>query len=151
MRRRTTLLVTALLVAFALPALGPRTARAEPDAEPAETIAWLHDVVAGFERAAAEKKVLMICINAKHAIGEREEPAAKGLREVVYLDPAVVEKSRGSFVCVFLTAEGSSEDYGELALPLGVDGYIVSPQHIFAHPHTSGTKPLVRKEYWPYG
>lgn len=151
MSHRSMLLTAVLLVSCALPALGPRTSRAEPDAEPAETIAWLHDVVAGFERAAAEKKVLMICINAQHAIGEREEPAAKGLREVVYLDPAVVEKSR-EFVCVFLTAEGSSEDYGELRYRLGVDGYIVSPQHIFAHPaHEVGTKPLVRKEYWPYG
>lgn len=154
MHGRTTRVIPALLVVLSLQALQPRSGRSEPeakDAEPEETIAWMHDVPAAFERAAAEKKVLMVCINARHAIGEREEPAAKGLREVVYRDPAVVEKSR-SFVCVLLTAEGSSDDYGELRYRLGVDGFIVSPQHIFAHPeHQVGAKPLVREEYWPYG
>ena len=43
----------------------------------------------------------------------RQEPAAKGLREVIYKDVRVVTKSR-QFVCAFLTPEGSSHDYGEL-------------------------------------
>lgn len=154
MNPRATPRPAALLVVCVLLALLPRVGRGEPepgDTKPAETIAWMHDLPAAFEQAAAEKKVVMICINARNAIGEREEPAAKGLREVVYLDPAVVEKSR-NFVCVLLTAEGSSEDYGELRYRLGVDGFIVSPQHIFAHPeHEIGVKPLVRKQYWPHG
>jgi len=120
-------------------------------AEPEEGIAWITEVVAGFEKAAKEKKVLMICINAKNTPGERMETAAHGLREVVYKDPVVVAKSR-EFVCVFLTPEGSSEDYGEMRLRFGIEGDIVSPQHIFAHgEHDIGSKPLLRRQYWYYG
>ena len=51
-----------------------------------------------------------------------------------------------------MTAEGSSADYGELRLRLGIDGLIVSPQHIFVHPkHADGAKPLFREQYWRYG
>ena len=90
----------------------------------------------------------MICVNAKHVAGRAtEEPAAKGLRDVVYKDARVVERSR-AFVCVLLTSEGSADDYGELRT-LGIDGDIVSPQHIFVHP--DGTAILYRKEYWSYG
>ncbi len=151
--QRTTLLASVLLVLVLLatpsrPAYGEET---PAGVGAPERIAWMHDLPAAFEKAAAEQKIVMICINAKNAIGEREEPAAKGLREIVYLDPAVVKKSR-AFVCVLLTAEGSSEDYGELRYRLGIDGFIVSPQHIFAHPqHQQGDKPLIRKQYWPHG
>ena len=72
MSQRMTLLPAALLVLFALYALRPQVGRAEPEADapnPGATIAWLYDVPAAFERAAAEEKVVMICINAKHASG----------------------------------------------------------------------------------
>ncbi len=117
----------------------------------AEEIVWLTDVKAALEKAAKDKKVLMICINARDTPGEPMEPAALGLREVVYKDPKIVAKSK-SFVCCFLTPEGSSDDYGEMRLQFGIDGNIVSPQHIFAAPdHQPGDKPLARREYWPFG
>ena len=123
------------------------SARAEEPQE-GETIAWSADLPAAFAQAKEAQKILMICINAKHVSGqEREEPAAKHLREVVYVDPGVVEKSR-AFVCALLTPEGSSQEYGELR-GLGITGLIVSPQHIFVHP--DGKQILVRREYWPHG
>lgn len=119
--------------------------------KPAAEIAWLTDVPAAFKKAAAENKVLMICINARDTPGEPMEPAARGLREVVYKHPTIVETSK-SFVCCYVTPDGSSDDYGELRLQFGIDGMIVSPQHIFASPkHKPGDKPLARKQYWPYG
>ena len=126
-------------------------AKEAPKAQPGDTITWMRDVPAAFEKAKKERKVLMICINSKHVDGRsREEPAAKGLREIIYKDVRVVGKSR-DFVCVFLTPAAAGEDYGELRHRFGIDGLIVSPQHIFAHPdHTTG-KPLLRMEYWSYG
>lgn len=113
-----------------------------------ESIRWVPELPAAFARAKAEGKILMICVNAKHVTGgSREEPAAKGLREVVYEDPRVVERSH-AFVCVLLTAEGTADDYGELRA-LGIDGVIVSPQHLFVDPE--GTTILYRKEFWSYG
>lgn len=124
---------------------------ADEPAQKGDTITWVNDVTAAFEKAAAQKKPVMICINAKRVDGGREEPAAKGLREVVYRDPRVVTKSR-RFVCVFLTSEGSSEDYGELRARFGLSGTFVSPQHIFSDPnHKQGNAFLARREYWPYG
>ncbi|MHC5010273.1 MAG: hypothetical protein ACYTG6_04885 [Planctomycetota bacterium] len=113
-----------------------------------ETIAWSHDLPSAFAEAKDWRKILMICINPRHVSGqEREEPAARHLREVTGRDPRVVEKSR-AFVCALLTPEGRSEEYGELR-GLGITGLIVSPQHIFVHP--DGQEILLRKEYWPYG
>ena len=47
-----------------------------------------------------------------------------------------------------LRPAGNSADYGELRA-LGIEGLIVSPQHIFVHPN--GEKILVRQEYWSHG
>ena len=119
--------------------------------EPATSIAWMRDLPAAFAASKEQNKVLMICINAKNPLGERNETAAKGLREIVYKDPAVIAKSQ-AFVCVLLTAQGSSGDYGELEARLGIEGLIVSPQHIFVRPgHEDGEKPLFREQYWRYG
>lgn len=130
---------------FGLLLLAP--ARAE-EAQPGDLVTWSKDLPTAFATAKAEQKILMICVNAKHVAGRAgEEPAAKGLREVVYKDARVVEKSR-EFVCVLLTPEGNSADYGELRA-IGIEGDIVSPQHVFVHP--DGKEILVRKEYWSYG
>ncbi|MEN8151356.1 MAG: HEAT repeat domain-containing protein, partial [Planctomycetota bacterium] len=75
------------------------------------------------------------------------EPAAKGLREIVYLDDRIVKRSR-DFVCVMLTPTSSSTDYAELTA-LGIGGKIISPQHIFVS--SAGDKVLLRKEYWSHG
>jgi hypothetical protein len=136
-----------LVLALLAGAGGTRSAAAGPE----EGIAWVHKVVEGFEKAAAEQKVLMICINAKDTPGEKMEYAAKALREVIYKDPSVIVKSR-EFVCVYLTPEGSTDDYGEMRIRFGIEDKIVSPQHIFAAPdHLEGSKPLVRRQYWNYG
>ncbi|MDA1194091.1 MAG: hypothetical protein O2894_02820 [Planctomycetota bacterium] len=122
-----------------------------PAVQPGDTITWVNDVAKAFERAAEKRLPVMICINSRRVDGGKEEPAAKGLREVIYLDTQVVAKSR-KFVCVFLTSEGSSADYGELRARFGIEGTITSPQHIFSHPdHQQGEALLERKEYWPYG
>ena len=145
--------VLLLLPVLAGIGLAPTGAGARPEepAEAVEEISWLTDVMAGFEKAAKEKKVLMICINARDTAGEKMETAAKALRDVVYKDPAVVAKAR-EFVCVFLTPGGSSDDYGELRLRFGIEGDIVSPQHVFAEgDHLMGEKPLLRRQYWRYG
>ena len=142
------LMLTAVLAALLL--VGP-TASAEPaPAKAGDEIAWVKDLPTAFAKAKESNKPLMICINAKYVMGRanREEPAAKGLREVVYLDPKVVTESR-KFVCAFLErGEGGSADYGELRA-LGIEGLIVSPQHIFVDP--KGEKILERLEYWSYG
>ena len=143
MLRRTCLLA----VLLALTALSPLLARAQDQAS-AKGIAWSRDLTSGLAQAKESGKILMICINAKYVEGsEKEERAAKGLREVVYLDPRIVEKSR-EFVCVLLTPESGHADYSELSA-LGIGGQIVSPQHIFVNPE--GTEVLARREYWSYG
>ncbi len=150
------LVVTALLAALFL--LSPSvlntagtTASAEPaPAKAGDKVAWITDLPAAFAKAKEKNLPLMICINAKFVMGRanREEPAAKGLREVVYLDLKVVTESR-KFVCAFLSrGEGGSGDYGELRA-LGIEGLIVSPQHIFVDP--KGENILERMEYWSYG
>lgn len=121
----------------------PLPARAQEDG-----IAWSKDLASGLAAAKENGKIVMICINAKFVEGrEKEERAAKGLREVVYKDPRVVAKSR-EFVCVLLTPESGRTDYVELG-DLGIGGQIVSPQHIFVN--SAGDKVLARREYWSYG
>ena len=111
-------------------------------------IAWSKDLSTGFAQAKEQQKILMICVNAKYVLGRtEEEPANKGLREVIYKDARVVTRAR-EFICVLLTPDGSSDEYGELRA-LGIEGNIVAPQHIFVHP--DGKQILLRKEYWSYG
>jgi hypothetical protein len=111
-------------------------------------IAWSADLSTAFAEAKEQQKILMICVNATHVDGSpREEPAAKGLREVVYRDPRFVKRSR-DFVCALLTRSSASAEFGELRL-LGIEGPLVSPQHIFVRP--DGTEILVREEYWRHG
>jgi len=134
-------LCRAALVAFALILVAPQ-------AHAADGIAWSKDLTVAFAQAKEQQKILMICVNAKFVRGsEIEEPAAKGLREVVYRDARVVEKS-SEFVCALLTRSSRSDEYGELRL-LGIEGDLVSPQHIFVHP--DGESILVRKQYWSHG
>jgi hypothetical protein len=117
-------------------------------AQGADEVSWSKDVPTAFAEGKAQQKILMICVNAKHVDGSTKvEPAAKGLREVVYKDPRVVAKSR-EFVCVLFTPGSKKSEFGELRA-LGIEGDIVSPQHIFVHP--DGKKILLRKEYWSHG
>ncbi len=116
-----------------------------PAAAQSVGVAWQTDLTEAFAAAKEQQKILMVCVNAKQVDGEtREEPAGKGLREVVYKDSRFVNRSR-EFVCALLTPE--SKD-GELRL-LGIEGRLVSPQHIFVDP--DGTRILLRKEYWSHG
>lgn len=112
-------------------------------------IAWVKDLASATKQAKKSKRVVMVCVNAKRVDGRRDlEPAAKGLREVVYKDARVVKNS-AEFVCVMLTKEGDTvEDY-DILRKLGIDGDIISPQHIFiAH---EGDRILDRKQYWSHG
>lgn len=141
------ILLGAVLVGAVL-CLHTSPASAEKAAEKGDRITWAKDLPAAFQEAKAKQRPILICVNAKFVAGRnKEEPAAKGLREVVYLDPRIVTKSR-SFVCALLTPSGNSADYGELRA-LGIEGLIVSPQHIFVH--ADGTRVLFRKEYWSHG
>lgn len=139
------LLTAAVLLLLSLLA-APRPADA---ADPPPGVAWASSLPKAFELAAAEGKPVMICINATRVAGRRwrPEPAAKELREKTYRHADVVELSK-QFVCAFLTADGTADDFGELRARFAIDGDIVSPQHIFAYPDG---KLLYRKEYWPYG
>ncbi len=135
-----------VLLALCLPwAARPSPTIAADDAPAA--IAFITSLPVAFDTAKAEDKPLMICINSHSVVGERREPAAQELREHTYKDPAIVELSR-KFVCAFLTAEGSADDFGELRARFSIDGDIVSPQHLFAYPDG---KLIYRKEFWPYG
>ncbi len=122
-------------------------AQAEEESAPQE-IRWKRALEEAFTAAKAEDKPLMICINAQRVDGRaRFEPAAKELRENTYRDPRIVKLAQ-KFVCAFLTGSGTSDDYGELRLRYGIDGDIVSPQHIFAYPDG---RMIDRLEYWPHG
>ena len=155
---RTTL--HTLFLALALAACSVLTAQAEarpeeaeaprPPAQKGDTITWKRDLTAAFAEALRDKKVLMICINSARVDGGRREPAAAWLRETIYKDPRVVGASR-DFVCVFMNSASSSGDWGELKVRFGIEGSIVSPQHIFSRPDHGSGKPLVREEYWPHG
>lgn len=115
--------------------------------EPAPTeIAWQQGVTGGFELARKEGKPLFIAINAAFVDGGRAEPAGKELRENTYRAAAVVAKS-AQFVCVMLKPDGTSADYGELRSRFGMEGLVVSPQHVFVH--ADGTL-IDRHEYWPH-
>lgn len=136
----------ALLALLLLPAvLAPAAAEEHPAGD---GIAWAGDLVTAMAGAKESKKVVMVCVNAQFVEGrQEEEPAAKGLREVVYRDPRIVKRSR-DFACVFLTPRGGSADYNALRA-LGVEGAITSPQHIFIAPE--GDRILLRKAYWSHG
>jgi len=114
----------------------------------ADDIEWSKDLTTAFADAKASGKILMICVNARYVDGKTtEERANKGLREVVYKDARVVAKSR-EFVCALITPGSGSTEFGELRL-LGIEGAIVSPQHIFVRP--AGDAILLRKQYWSHG
>jgi hypothetical protein len=113
----------------------------------AGAVAWRRDVAAALEAAKTSKRLVLVCINMARVDGEKEEPAAKGLREVVYRDPRVVEKSR-EFECVLLTKDEGATDYDPLR-KLGIEGRIISPQHVFIAP--DGSRIVLRREYWPHG
>ena len=49
-------------------------------------------------------------------------------------------------MCALVKPDGTSADYAEIRQRFGIEGLIVSPQHLFAAP--DGTK-LDRHEYWP--
>lgn len=150
-RRRlfATALLGAALLGFVAP--GVRAEEAPPPpAQQGDTITWVEGIAKAFEVAREKQRIVMICINSTRVDGGRKEPAAEGLRDVVYKDPRVVGRSR-DFVCVLLGATSSGDDFGELKVLFGMDGYIVSPQHIFARPDHATGDPLVRLEYWPYG
>lgn len=147
---RRPLAVATLMLALA-PLTAPPAARAEdtkgtPPALP-EYIDWKPTIGEAAELAKKENKPLFVAINAERVDGGRLEPAAKELRENTYRDPAVVAKSK-LFVCALLRPDGTSADYAELRQRFSIDGLVVSPQHIFAHP--DGTL-IDRREYWPYG
>ena len=73
--------IAAVLVLFA------PLAFAEEAAKPGDTIAWEADLASAFAKAKELNRPLMICVNAKFVAGrETEEPAAKGLREHIYVD-----------------------------------------------------------------
>ncbi len=111
-------------------------------------IAWKPDMNAALAAAKAENKIVMICINAKYVDGRKtEERANKGLREVIYRNDRVIEKSR-EFACMLIKPASGKDDYAELRL-LGIAGEIVSPQHIFVHPN--GKTILLRRPYWSHG
>jgi len=113
-----------------------------------DEVSWSKDIPAAFAEAKTKRKILMICVNAKHVDGAKKvEPAGKGLREVVYKDARVVGKSL-EFVCAFFTPGSKLSEFSELRA-LGIVGNIVSPQHIFVHP--DGEKILLRREYWSHG
>ena len=119
-----------------------------PAAAAQEAVHWTKDLPAAFAAAKAKRKILMVCVNTKYVMGsDKEEPANKGLREVVYKDPRVVGKSR-EFVCALLTPATKSSDYAELR-DLGIEGEIIAPQHIFVHP--DGNEILLRRKYWSHG
>jgi hypothetical protein len=142
---RWLLVPTASLSLLALAPAGPLCAE---DAKPGDLVAWTRDLPKAYEQAKKEGKPMMIAINSETVDGGRVERAGKELREHTYRDVRVVTKSR-EFVCVFLTPDGSSDDYGELRLRYGIEGLIVSPQHIFAH--ADGSLIGDRYEYWPHG
>ena len=107
-------------------------------------IEWQTELPKAFERAKAEQRPLFVAINAVEVDGGRIEPASKLLREQVSVDARVAEKAK-PFVCVLLRDPIPTEDGGELRERYGIEGMIVSPQHLLLH--ADGTL-ILRKEYW---
>lgn len=122
-------------------------AKPPPAAEPlSEEIVWLEGVPRAFEQAKKEGKPLFLAINAAFVDGGKAEPAGRELRDNTYKAKEVVAKAR-AFVCAMLKPDGTSADYAELRTRFGMDGLVVSPQHIFVH--VDGTL-IDRHEYWPH-
>lgn len=144
--QRIARLVPGLVVALAAAFGAPGAAAQDPPA--GERIAWRATVNSALTVAKDSKRPVMVCINIARVDGRTdEEPAAKGLREIVYRDPRVVAKSR-EFECVLLTREEGAGDYDPLR-KLGIEGRIISPQHVFLA--SDGSRILLRKEYWQHG
>ncbi|MHC4924920.1 MAG: HEAT repeat domain-containing protein [Planctomycetota bacterium] len=134
---------TARLGALLLP-----LALAAPVSAQDTEIDWAPSLVSGMKEAKEFKRLVMVCVNAKHVDGRtEEEPAAKGLREVVYKNPKIVKRSM-DFVCVFLKPTGAPADY-EILYGMGMSGTITSPQHIFIDPQAP--RIVLRKPYWSHG
>jgi hypothetical protein len=105
-------------------------------------------VTSALDAAKTSKHLVMVCINMARVDGKSvDEPAAKGLREIVYRDPRVAEAAR-DFECVLLTKEEGASDYDPLR-KLGVEGRIISPQHVFIA--ADGSRIVLRREYWSHG
>jgi HEAT repeat protein len=100
-----------------------------------------------FEQAKTTRRPLFIAINAERVDGGRVEGASQLLRERVYAEARLAERAK-AFVCVLLMDPIADDDGAELRTRFGVEGLIVSPQHILAH--ADGTL-IQRKEYWEYG
>jgi hypothetical protein len=116
-------------------------------AGPGGEIDWHTNLVKALEEAKREGKPVFVAIVADRVDGERRvEPAGKELRENTYPHPDVVAKSR-EFVCVRLKDPIDSDNGGELRSRYGIDGLIVSPQHLFIH---SDGSLIRRKEYWEF-
>ena len=141
-----------VVLAFAAAVGTSRLARAEdpvapvpsPVAPPADRVAWTATLADAFEQGKRDGKPIFVAVNSERVDGGKLEPAGEMLRERVYLDPAVVAKSR-SFACALLRGDASSADFGEVRARFGLDGQIVSPQHLFAFP--DGTL-IKQHEYW---
>ncbi len=136
--------VTALCLLGAPPRARAEDSTAPSPAAPSNGIAWHASVAEAFAAGLKEKKPIFIAINAGRVDGGQAEPAGKMLREDVYPSAAIVEKSR-AFSCALVTAEGNGADYGELRQRFGIDGQIVSPQHLLAY---SDGSLIERREYW---
>jgi hypothetical protein len=146
---RRTVLVPSALVAATLLLSEARADEATPPpaAGAAKEIAWVQGgLPTAYARAKEQGKPLLIALNAALVDGGRPEPAGRELRENTYRDPAVVAKS-AEFVCALLKPDGTSSDYGELRTRYGMQGQVVSPQHVFAYPDGSL---IARHEYWPH-
>ena len=145
-RAWTGIAVAVLALAGGLPETGiegPRPVRADES----HGIAWRSSLKAALEEAKASKRPVFVAINAKKVDGGRIESASQLLREQVYFDPAIVERSK-SFVCMLLLDPLSEADGAELRARFGIEGLIVSPQHLWLH--ADGAL-IQRKEYWEFG
>jgi hypothetical protein len=138
--RKLGLAAWAVLSAAGLPAL------AYEDPPPTE-IVWRASLRDAIEEAKKAKKPVFVAITAERVDGlQRLEPAGIELRERTYKHPDVVAKSR-EFVSVLLKDPIDSDNGGELRSRFGMDGLLVSPQHLFLH--ADGTL-IRRKEYWEF-
>ncbi len=144
---RRTLFSIAALLSLVAPCRAEDAKAPPAAAEPMpEEILWMQDVPAAFERAKKDAKPLLIAINAAFVDGGKAEPAGKELRDHTYKAKEVVAKAQ-LFVCALLKPDATSADYAELRTRFGMDGLVVSPQHIFVH--ADGTL-IGRHEYWPH-